>query len=295
MSILEAIIIAIVEGLTEFLPVSSTGHMIITQALLGIESTDFVRFFTVNIQLGAILSVVVLYWQRFFKMNSCRIFDPQAVAGASAGKRGGIYLKRFLYKYDFYWKLLIACIPGLVLGLLFDDIIDRVLGSVSVVSFMLVIGGVFMLFVDKWFNKPLPDQSITTRRAWLIGLSQCAAMFFPGLSRSMATIVGGMMTKLNRKNAAEFSFFLAVPTMLGASLVKTLSLVKEPAGKALLQENIGLLLIGNLVAFVVAMIAIRFFIDFLTKYGFKAFGVYRIVIGGVLLILIFSGINLSMV
>lgn len=295
MSILEAIIIAIVEGLTEFLPVSSTGHMIITQALLGIESTDFVKFFTINIQLGAILSVVGLYWKRFFKLNPGNIFDREAVAGMSGWKKTPIYGKRFIYKFDFYWKLLIACIPGLVLGLLFEDVIDQVLGSVLIVSVMLVVGGVFMLFVDKWFNKPAQDQSITTKRAWLIGLSQCAAMFFPGLSRSMASIVGGMMTRLNRKNAAEFSFFLAVPTMLGASIIKMIGVISQPGGSMMLQENLFTLIVGNVVAFIVAMIAIKFFIGFLTKHGFKAFGVYRIIVGGILLMLILSGANLSMV
>lgn len=292
MSLFETIIIAIVEGITEFLPVSSTGHMIIAQSLLGMESDDFLKFFTVNIQLGAILSVVVLYWKRFFQMKDIKVFTK----GESTEKIGfWTILKRFLYKYDFYWKLFIACIPGLVLGLLFEDLIDDMLGSVQVVAVMLVLGGIFMLFVDKWFNKTTDDQSITTKRAWLIGLSQCAAMFLPGLSRSMATIVGGMATKLNRKNAAEFSFFLAVPTMFGASLIKLLKLLSSPGGAELIQNNLSTLLIGNAVAFVVAMLAIKFFISYLTKYGFKVFGYYRILVGGILLALILAGANLSMV
>jgi undecaprenyl-diphosphatase len=175
MSIFETVVIAIVEGLTEFLPVSSTGHMIIAQKLLGMESSDFVKAFTVNIQFGAILSVVVLYWKRFFQT------------------------------FDFYWKLLIAFIPAAVIGFLASDYIDAMLESVLVVSIMLVLGGILMLFVDKWFNKPTDNQEMDWKRALKIGFFQCIAMI-PGVSRSMATIVGGMTTKLSRKNAAEFSF-----------------------------------------------------------------------------------------
>lgn len=294
MSILEAIIIAIVEGLTEFLPVSSTGHMIITQALLGMESTDFVKAFTVIIQFGAILSVVVLYWKRFFRLNPIIVFDKEAVHGMSAGKRGWTYLTRFIYKFDFYWKLFIAVIPAGVIGLLLGDQIDTLLENVTVVAVMLVLGGIFMLFVDRWFNKPSQEQSIGWKRALTIGFFQCIAMI-PGVSRSMATIVGGMITKLTRKNAAEFSFFLAVPTMAAAAGYKLYQLLKDPINAAMLKENMLLLVIGNVVAFVVAILAIRFFIDFLTRYGFKAFGVYRIIVGTILLILVFSGVSLTMV
>lgn len=293
MSILEAIIIAIVEGLTEFLPVSSTGHMIIAQALLGIESTDFVKAFTVIIQFGAILSVVVLYWRRFFRLNAINIFDKEVVQGMSPLKKGWTYLKRFIYKFDFYWKLIIAVVPAGVFGLLLGDQIDAMLENVSVVAVMLVIGGVLMLFVDKWFNNPSKEQSIGWKRALTIGFFQCIAMI-PGVSRSMATIVGGMTTKLSRKNAAEFSFFLAVPTMAAAAGYKVWQLMKDPMSAAMLQDNILLLVIGNVVAFLVAILAIRFFIDFLTRYGFKAFGVYRIIVGSILLILLFSGSDLSM-
>lgn len=292
MSILEAIIIAIVEGLTEFLPVSSTGHMIITQALLGVESTPFVKAFTVIIQFGAILAVLVLYWKRFFKMNPIKIFDKEAVAHTSGVKRSWEYFKRFLKKYDFYWKLFIALIPAGFFGLLLGDFIDSLLENVLVVAIMLVIGGIVMLFVDKWLNKPISDQTISWQRAVKIGLFQCIAMI-PGVSRSFATIVGGMSSKLTRKNAAEFSFFLAVPTMAAAALYKIYQLLKEPATAIMLQDNIWILVIGNVVAFIVAIIAIRFFIDFLTKYGFKAFGYYRIIIGGILIFLILSGTNLS--
>ncbi len=288
MSILEAIIIAIVEGLTEFLPVSSTGHMIITQALMGVESTEFVKAFTVIIQFGAILSVVFLYWKRFFKLNKIKIFDKDAVQGVSTGKKYFIYLKRFLYRYDFYWKLLIALLPAAVLGLFFSDYIDNLLENVFVVSIMLVIGGVVMLFVDKWFNKPVKDQSISWQRSLKIGFFQCIAMI-PGVSRSFATIVGGMSSKLDRRNAAEFSFFLAVPTMAAAAGYKMFKLIKDPASMEMLKEQAVLLAVGNIVAFLVAIVAIRFFIDFLTKHGFKAFGWYRIIVGLTLIVLLLSG------
>lgn len=293
MTLLEAIIIAIVEGLTEFLPVSSTGHMIITQAVLGIESTPFVKAFTIIIQFGAILSVVVLYWKRFFRLNPITIFDREAVAGMSPRRKGWAWLLRFLHKYDFYWKLFIAVIPAGIIGLLLGDQIDAMLENVLVVAVMLLVGGIFMLFVDQWFNKPSQDQSMSWQRAVKIGFFQCIAMI-PGVSRSMATIVGGMGTRLNRKNAAEFSFFLAVPTMAAAAGYKLYQLLKDPVSAGMLKDNLILLLTGNIVAFIVAILAIRFFINFLTKYGFKAFGVYRIIIGGILLILIVSGVNLSM-
>ena len=294
MSILEAIIIAIVEGLTEFLPVSSTGHMIITQAVLGMESTDFVKAFTVIIQFGAILSVVVLYWKRFFRLNPIVVFDREVVHGMSALKKGWIYLTRFIRKFDFYWKLFIAVVPAGVIGLLLGDRIDALLENVTVVAVMLVLGGIFMLFVDQWFNRPSQQQAIGWKRALTIGFFQCIAMI-PGVSRSMATIVGGMTTHLSRKNAAEFSFFLAVPTMAAAAGYKLYQLLKDPINATMLKDNILLLIIGNVVAFVVAILAIRFFIDFLTRYGFKAFGVYRIIVGAILLILIFSGVGLTMV
>ena len=262
MSIFQTIILGIVEGITEFLPVSSTGHMIIAQKILAIESTEFVKAFTVNIQFGAILSVVVLYWKRFFQ------------------------------SFDFYWKLMIAVVPALVLGFLFSEKIDMLLENVAVVAVMLVLGGVLMLFVDKWFDKSTEDQTMDWKRALKIGFYQCIAMI-PGVSRSMASIVGGMSTKLTRKNAAEFSFFLAVPTMAAASGYKLLKLFMDPAGKSMISENLITLLIGNLVAFVVAMAAIKFFITFLTKYGFKAFGYYRIVVGVAILILLFLGVDLS--
>ncbi len=280
MTTFETIIIAIVEGLTEFLPVSSTGHMIITQNILGVESTEFVKAFTFIIQFGAILSVVVLYWKRFFKLN-----HTPAPEGAGA-------FRRFLHKYDFYWKLFVAFIPAAVLGLLFNDLIDEMLESVAVVAVTLILGGVFMLFCDRIFNKGSESTELTEKRAFWIGMFQCISMI-PGVSRSMATIVGGMAQKLTRKAAAEFSFFLAVPTMFAATLFKMLKIFMEPDGMAIIKDNLGTLIIGNVVAFIVAMFAIKFFISFVTKYGFKAFGWYRIIVGGIILAMLLTGHNFT--
>lgn len=257
MTTFQAIIIAIVEGITEFLPVSSTGHMIITQELLGMEINDFVKAFTVNIQFGAILSVIVLYWKRFFQT------------------------------LDFYFKLFVAFIPAAVIGLLLSDFIDSLLENVVVVAVMLVLGGIVLLFVDKWFNKPAKDQTITYPTALKIGFYQCIAMI-PGVSRSAATIIGGMTQKLDRKTAAEFSFFLAVPTMFAAAGYKLVQNYKTISA-----ENIDTLILGNVVAFIVAMLAIKFFISFLTKHGFKVFGYYRIVVGLIILVMIAMGYDLN--
>ena len=259
MTIFQAIIIAIVEGITEFLPISSTGHMIITEKILGMESTEFLKTFTVNIQFGAILSVIVLYWKRFFQT------------------------------INFYYKLFIAFIPAMILGFLFSKKIDLMLENVVVVAITLLVGGIFLLFVDKWFNKPKEEQEISFLTAFKIGLFQCIAMI-PGVSRSAASIVGGMSQGLNRKTAAEFSFFLAVPTMFAATAYKLLENYKTIDA-----QNINLLLVGNIVAFIVALIAIKSFIAFLTKYGFKVFGYYRILLGAILLILIALGIPLSII
>lgn len=258
MTIFEAIIIAIVEGITEFLPVSSTGHMIITQEILGMKIDDFVKAFTVNIQFGAILSVIVLYWKRFFQ------------------------------SFDFYYKLFIAFLPAAVIGFVMMDFIDQMLGSVLVVAVMLVAGGVVLIFADRWFNKPKEQQEITWGTAFKIGLFQCISMI-PGVSRSAATIIGGMTQGLNRKTAAEFSFFLAVPTMFAASGYKLLKNYE-----IITQQNISVLLIGNIVAFIVAMIAIKTFIALLTRYGFKWFGYYRIVVGVAILVMLSLGYDLSL-
>ena len=281
MTALETIIIAIVEGLTEFLPVSSTGHMIIAQNLLGVESTDFVKAFTFIIQFGAILSVLILYWKRFFQLDRTPMPEDTPL------------VKRLLRKYDFYWKLFIAFIPAAVFGLLFSDAIDAMLEKVEVVAVTLILGGVFMIFCDRIFNKGSEKTELTEKRALMVGLFQCISMI-PGVSRSMATIVGGMSQRLTRKAAAEFSFFLAVPTMLAATVYKVYDLVKE-GGMEIITDNLSTLLIGNAVAFIVALLAIKFFIGFVTKYGFKAFGWYRILVGGLILALLFTGHNLTIV
>lgn len=291
LTLIETIIIAIVEGLTEFLPVSSTGHMIIAQNILGVESTEFVKAFTVIIQFGAILSVVCLYWKRFFRLRPICIFEPEATFGKSIPAKLGVWLKRFLQKFDFYWKLLVAFIPAAIIGLLFSDKIDELLESVTVVAVMLVIGGIFMLFCDRIFSKGEEGMELTEKKAFNIGLFQCIAMI-PGVSRSMATIVGGMSQRMTRKDAAEFSFFLAVPTMFAATGYKLLKLFLN-GGVDILVNNMGALIIGNVVAFIVALLAIKFFINFVTKYGFKAFGWYRILVGGAILIMLMLGHNLE--
>lgn len=294
MSLLELIIISIVEGLTEFLPVSSTGHMIIAQSLLGVESTDFVKAFTVNIQFGAILSVVVLYWKRFFKVNKVVVFDKNELDNLKGFDKISFIIKRLIFKFDFYWKLFIAVLPAAVIGLSAGKIIDALLESVLVVAIMLVLGGIFMLFVDKWFNKPSDNQEISWQRAVKIGFYQCIAMI-PGVSRSMASIVGGMTTKLNRKNAAEFSFFLAVPTMSAAAGYTLYKVISDPLGVSMLSENLSSLIWGNIIAFVVAMLAIKFFIGYITKHGFKVFGYYRIIVGTLIIVFLLLGVDLKIV
>lgn len=280
MDIFQSIVIAIVEGLTEFLPVSSTGHIIITESMLGVDtSSPFVNAFTVIIQFGAILSVVCLYWQRFFRLGP-----------VEAGTTG---TKALLQKYDFYWKLLCAFIPAAIFGLAFNHLIDKMLGSVWVVAVMLFGVGFLLLFIDKWLNRQ-DDKPLTEKRALVIGLYQCIAMI-PGTSRSFATIAGGMQQGLTRKTAAEFSFFLAVPTMAAATGLELFKLLIEPGSRALLAEHWLVLLVGCVVAFVVAMLAIKWFVGFLTKYGFKAFGWYRIIVGAILIYMLSTGMSLQMV
>ena len=264
MTIFQSIVIAVVEGITEFLPISSTGHMIITEALLGMNIDEFTKAFTVNIQFGAILSVVVLYW------------------------------RRFLQSWTFYQKLFVAFLPAAVIGFLASDFIDRMLENVFVVAITMFLGGILLLFVDKWFNKEKVNQDITYPNALKIGFWQCIAMI-PGVSRSAASIIGGMQQKLSRTNAAEFSFFLAVPTMAAASGYKLLKIILHPDGVTMLKDNLTILLIGNIVAFVVAMIAIKSFITFLQKHGFKVFGWYRIVVGLIVIILLLMGVDLKVV
>ena len=284
MDLLQAIIIAIVEGLTEFLPVSSTGHMIIAQNLLGVAQGDpFVHAFTFIIQFGAILSVVVLYWKRFFRLDR-----TAAPLGASSWQK-------FKHKWYFYWLLLVGVLPAVIIGLAAkkSGLLDWLLDSVMVVAIMLVAGGVFMLFCDRIFNKGSEAVELDERKAFKIGLFQCISVI-PGVSRSMATIVGGMSQKLSRRKAAEFSFFLAVPTMAGATLLDLVDLFKDNADWAT-SHNIIVLIVGCVVAFIVALLAMKWFVNFLTKYGFKAFGWYRIVVGVVILALLLSGQSLQMV
>jgi len=246
MDIFQAIILGIVEGLTEFLPISSTGHLMFASSLMGIGDDAFTKAFTVAIQLGAILAVVVLYWKRFFK------------------------------SIDFYYKLFVAFLPAGILGFIFIKKIDEMLGNVMVVVWTFLIGGIILLFVDRWFRKSEkePDKEVKYQSAFMIGLFQAISMI-PGVSRSAATIVGGLSQKLNKKNAVEFSFFLAVPTMFMATVFKLFKYYKE--GDGFHGQEVGLLLIGNLIAFVVAMIAIKFFITYLQKHGFRVFGIYRII------------------
>jgi undecaprenyl-diphosphatase len=258
----QSIIIGIVEGLTEFLPISSTAHMRITENFLGIANDDaFSKLFTIAIQLGAILSVLVLYWKKFFQFKN----------------------------WSFYIKLIVAVIPALIFGKLFSEKIDIILEKPIIIALIMIAGGVIFLFIDKMFTvHTIEDESqIDYAKAFKIGLFQCLAVLFPGLSRSAATIIGGMSLKLTRSAAAEFSFFLAVPTMFAATAYKMLKFIKENDGIS--SNQIQQLAIGNVVAFVVALLAIKFFIGFLQKHGFKIWGYYRIIVGIILLGLIFTG------
>lgn len=260
MNIIESIIIAIVEGITEYIPISSTGHMIITEKLLGVEENDFVKVFTVAIQLGAILSVLVLYRKKFFDLKNI----------------------------SFYLKLAIGVIPAIVLGFLFSKKIDALLDSSTTVALALLLGGILLLFIDNVFtqNKIHNEKELSFLKAFIIGCWQCLAMV-PGVSRSAASIIGGMQQQLTRHAAAEFSFFLAVPTMLAASGYKLFKYYHQNAGFS--NHELQLLAIGNLVAFIVALLAIKFFIGFLQKHGFKVWGIYRIILGVLLLALIYKG------
>jgi undecaprenyl-diphosphatase len=265
MTLTEAIILAIVEGITEFLPISSTGHMIIVSSLMGIAADDFTKTFTVSIQFGAILSVIFLYWKRFFQT------------------------------WEFYFKLLVAFIPAVIFGLLLNDLIDAMLGNVLVVAISLFIGGVILIFIDnivKQHKDPEAGEKITYATALKVGLFQVIAMI-PGVSRSAATIIGGMVQGLSRKTAAEFSFFLAVPTMFAAMVYKIYDFYKS--GVTIEEDQITLLLVGNAVAFIVAVLAIRSFINALTKYGLRMYGYYRIVVGLLIIVLMAMGVDLKIV
>jgi undecaprenyl-diphosphatase len=259
MNYFQALILAIIEGLTEFLPVSSTGHMVIASSIMGIGKDEFVKLFEVAIQLGAILAVVALYWKKFFDFS----------------------------KWQFYVKLIIAVIPALLFGFLLNDFIDNTLGNPIFIAVVLLLGGIVLLFIDRFFKNPVIDseKEVNNLTALKIGLFQVLAIVFPGLSRSAATIIGGMQQKLTRHAAAEFSFFLAVPTMCAATGYKLLK-----GYKLLNPDNIKLLLFGNVVAFIIAIIAIKSFIGFLSKHGFRIFGWYRIAIGIVILALYFANV-----
>jgi undecaprenyl-diphosphatase len=263
MNIIQTIILSVIEGLTEFLPISSTGHMIIASSIMHIETDAFVQVFEIAVQLGAILAVVALYYKKFFDFA----------------------------KWQFYLKLLIAIIPALILGSLFSDKIDTLLGDPKIVAIALLAGGIVLLFVDKLFKAPIitDERGVGYRRGFIIGIWQCLAMI-PGVSRSASSIIGGMSQKLDRRTAAEFSFFLAVPTMMAATGHKLLKTFK--ANPAIIKDkhNLMMLGIGNLVAFIVAVIAVKFFIGYLQKHGFKLFGWYRIVAGIIVLLLISRGI-----
>ena len=260
MDTIQTIIISIVEGLTEFIPVSSTGHMIITEKLLHIPDNDFTKMFTVAIQLGAILAVVVLYWKKFFDFKNI----------------------------NFYLKLITGVVPAIILGLLFSKKIDALLESTTTVAVSLLLGGIILLFIDRAFKNPRihSEKETSFKNAFIIGIWQCLAMI-PGVSRSAASIIGGMQQKLTRSAAAEFSFFLAVPTMLAATGYKLYKHYKETGGFT--GEEIKQLAIGNVVACIVAMLAIKFFIGFLKKYGFRVWGIYRIIVGLILLGMIYTG------
>ncbi len=281
MTIFESIVLAIVEGLTEFLPISSTGHLVIAQALMGIESTEYVKAFTVMIQFGAILSVVVLYYKRFF------CFDlPSDMWHGDHSE-----LRRTLSRFRFYFLLVVGVVPAAILGLLFNNWVDKALGEVWIIAANLLVGGVIMLFIDRLL-KHATTTAVTYPKAFIIGFFQTIAMFLPGMSRSMCTIVGGMTTGLKRDVAAEFSFFLAVPTMLGASVLEIIKFAKS-GNMAVLSDNIVTLIIGNVVSFIVALVAIKTFIKYLQKHGFVAFGIYRIIIGGVILAMLGLGMDLA--
>jgi undecaprenyl-diphosphatase len=264
MSYLQAIILAIIEGITEFLPVSSTGHMIIASSMMGIAQDPFTKLFTITIQLGAILSVIVLYWKKFFQ------------------------------SFNFYLKLFVGFIPAAVFGVLFNDKIDALLESAITVGISLLLGGIVFLFVDKWFNNENKNDGPPSYLSALkIGFFQVIAMI-PGVSRSAATIIGGLSQKLTRTAAAEFSFFLAVPTMFAATAKKMFDHYKD--GSLQLDPiQINTLLVGNVVAFFVALLSIKVFITYLTRHGFKLFGYYRIIVGTLIIILYFLGIPLKII
>jgi undecaprenyl-diphosphatase len=263
MSLLQAIIIAIIEGITEFLPISSTAHMKFANPLIGVHTSPFTDLYEIVIQLAAILAVVVLYYKQFFDFSKVR----------------------------FYYKLVVALIPAIIAGVLLKKHIDAMLGNLGFIAVVMIAGGVILLFIDRLFTKPSihSQDGVTYKNAFLIGCYQVLSVLFPGLSRSAATIIGGLQQKLDRRTAAEFSFFLAVPTMLAAS-VKSVWDVHKTNPEVFAMNQMTTLAIGSLVAFIVALLAIRFFITYLQKHGFKLFGYYRIIAGSLILFLLWRGI-----
>lgn len=260
MNLFQAIAIAIIEGITEFLPISSTAHMKFANPFLGIANTPFVDLFEVVIQLAAIASVVVIYYKRFFDFKH----------------------------YSFYLKLIVAVIPALIFGALLKKHIDAALGNLWVIATVMVAGGVVLLFIDKLFSKSNAETTeLSYKQSFIVGCFQVLSILFPGLSRSAATIIGGMSQRLTKKTAAEFSFFLAVPTMLAASAKSTLDVYKDHAD-VFSNGNLFTLLIGAVIAFVVALISVRFFIQFVQKNGFRLFGWYRIALGLVIMTLLYT-------
>ncbi len=266
MSYIHAIILAIVEGITEFLPISSTAHMKFTNPLIGVSGSPFVDLFEIVIQLAAILSVVVLYWRKFIDFK----------------------------RVNFYIKLIIAVIPALIIGALLKKHIDAALENLYFIASVMIGGGVVLLFIDSFFKSPVivEEEDISYKKSFIIGWFQTLSIILPGLSRSAATIIGGMSQKLNRSLAAEFSFLLAVPTMFAASVKSFYDVYKEHP-EVLNKANLGTLGVGSIVSFIVALIAVKFFIGYLQKHGFKMFGYYRIVVGFVMLVLLFLGVNLN--
>ncbi len=266
MSIIQTIIIAIVQGLSEFLPISSTGHMVFTASMMGIEKEVFTKVFIETIQFGAIISVLILYWRKFLDFRNINL----------------------------YLKLVVAVIPAVIVGLLLKKHIDMMLEKPLFIAVITLGGGILLLFVDKWFNKNeiKEIEKVNYKKSFFIGTFQILAILLPGFSRSAATIIGGMQQKLTRKTAAEFSFFLAVPTLAGAFLKSIWDTYKH-APEILTPHNIQILALGNVIAFIVAMFAIKFFIGFLTKHGFKLFGYYRIIVGAIIILLYLFGVELN--
>jgi undecaprenyl-diphosphatase len=263
MSLIQSIIIAIVEGITEFLPISSTAHMKFANPLIGVHANAFTDLYEIVIQLAAILAVVVLYHKQFFDFKKVR----------------------------FYFKLVIALIPAIIAGVLLKKHIDAMLGNLGFIAVIMIAGGIILLFIDRLFTKPVihTQDAVTNKNAFLIGCYQVLSVLFPGLSRSAATIIGGLQQKLDRRTAAEFSFFLAVPTMMAAS-VKSFYDVHKANPEVFVRNNMLILVVGSIVAFIVALLAIRFFITYLQRHGFKLFGYYRILAGSLILFLVWKGV-----